>query len=189
MQSAKVTFLGDAGVGKTSIVRAYKNESIETLPTVSAEQLLIALPNRSVPLSIWDAPGRSVFESVIPIYIRGAVIVVVVFDLSDETTFESVGKWIEIARNVQDDCTIVIVGNKTDLEEARISLPDIGERYNAPYIGLCMVTSAKMRYGIDLLFEKMTDIAEATVGKEEVDQEPLILRTTPEEGAAQPCQC
>jgi small GTP-binding protein len=157
----KVVFIGDAMVGKTSIIRAYHRSPIEFVaPTVGGEAVIVALPHARVNLLVWDTPGRTVYESIIPIYIRGAAVVVVVFDVTNRESFEHIPLWIGIARDVEEGAPIAIVGNKSDLGNREAAIADIAARYPDASIALRAVTSALTGDGIDFLFHSIAETAE-----------------------------
>jgi GTPase SAR1 family protein len=83
---------------------------------------------------------------------RGAVVAVIVFDLSLRETFEDVEMWIgEVRKNVRPDCRIVIAGNKTDLHRDEVSRDDIEKWAQTKEIEVVFV-SAKTGENVDLLF-------------------------------------
>ena len=68
-------------------------------------------------LNLWDTAGQERFKSLIPSYIKDSAVAIVVFDITNRQSFQSVDKWIEDARNLRDDeVMLVLVGNKADLE-------------------------------------------------------------------------
>jgi small GTP-binding protein len=185
----KVVFIGDTGVGKTSIIRSYRHQSIITEPTVAVKPVTVSLANRAAELAIWDTPGRTLYECVLPIYIRGAVIVVVVFDVTNPATFQNVGNWISTATAVQEDCHIFLVGNKTDLEGPQVALTDIEDSYSDAAIGLRALTSAQTGHGIDVLFESIADAAEKHNVCDVIPSGPLLSEPALAAPPPQPCQC
>ena len=71
-------------------------------------------------LNLWDTAGQERFKSLIPSYIKDSAVALVVFDITSRSSFQSVDNWIENAKNLRDDdVLLVIVGNKSDLEEQR----------------------------------------------------------------------
>ena len=92
----RTILIGDTCVGKTSIL---KNFSIEAL---------------------WDTAGQEKYRSLIPIYFRGSDAALLVFDLSNRQSFESLNEWLELVRSSVLDSTIIfLVGNKSDLIQER----------------------------------------------------------------------
>ena len=69
---------------------------------------------------MWDTAGQERFHSLIPSYIRDSNVAIIVYDICKPDTFEHISKWQEEIKNVKGkDVLIVLVGNKSDLEEHR----------------------------------------------------------------------
>jgi small GTP-binding protein len=85
-QKHKIAFLGDPGVGKTSIIGQFIHGNFTTShnPTIGIDYLskIMNLGDRSIRLQIWDTAGQERFRSLIPSYIRDASAVVVVYDVT-----------------------------------------------------------------------------------------------------------
>jgi small GTP-binding protein len=185
----KVVFIGDTGVGKTSIIRRYKKEPIMgVMPTITGEAISVIVAAHQTPLSVWDTPGQTVYASIMPIYIRRAAVVVIVYDMTNPSTFANVAGWIDAANSVQDDATIMIVGNKQDCPDAGISLPEIEKFYPDGSIRLRAVTSAATGDGLDILFQTIADAAQQSSRFDEGEQLVLIEPQRP--GARRKkCRC
>ena len=71
-------------------------------------------------LNLWDTAGQERFKSLIPSYIKDSAVAIVVFDVTNKQSFQSVDKWIEDAKNLRDDDVLLILaGNKADLNDHR----------------------------------------------------------------------
>ena len=71
-------------------------------------------------MQLWDTAGQERFRTLIPNYIRGSSVAVVVFDLADKNSFRNVTRWVEDVRKERHAETIlVLVANKVDLESSR----------------------------------------------------------------------
>ena len=97
---AKVVLIGNSGVGKTSIAIRYKVGKISDNPkaTVGASyfQKSIAFKDGSVMrLHIWDTGGAEKFKTIAPLYYRGAHAAIVVYSITDETSFKAVEEWLQ----------------------------------------------------------------------------------------------
>lgn len=117
----KVSFVGDSNVGKTSIITRLCTSVFDplTAPTVgvSNTQVPITVDEHKVWLNIWDTAGQERFRSLVPVYTHGACCVVIVFDISQRSTFDHLDEWLRKVRDETDDQTpIVICANKHDLE-------------------------------------------------------------------------
>ncbi|GKA07130.1 Ras-related protein RabH1e [Tanacetum coccineum] len=81
------------------------------------------LEDRTVRLQLWDTAGQERFRSLIPSYIRDSSVAVIVYDVANRQSFLNTSKWIEEVRTERgSDVIIVLVGNKTDLVDKRITL-------------------------------------------------------------------
>jgi len=122
---AKVVLLGSQGVGKTSLILRFTTRTFS--PSPAAATIGSSLHTRKlvhsgirVKLQIWDTAGQERFRSMAPIYYRGAHVCVLVYDISDRTSFEDVRSWLEeLGRTVSKDTVIYVVGAKIDLERKR----------------------------------------------------------------------
>ena len=156
--SIKIVLLGDSGVGKTSIVAQYVSGSTpDTIkPTVGAAFFTkeTFLNGKSLELLIWDTAGQEVYRGLAPMYYRSAKIAIIVFDITNMKSFESVSYWTkELRENVDGALTIVVCGNKSDLEEGRIISPEVAQKKVEEFNGIYVETSASTGQGIDRLFQ------------------------------------
>lgn len=73
-----------------------------------------------VRLKFWDTAGLEKFRSLLPTYIRDATIAIIIYDITQRKTFENIDRWCDLVMSErQEECSIVIVGNKTDMESNR----------------------------------------------------------------------
>ena len=118
----KLIFIGDVSVGKTSIINSLLNQSFseeyEASIGVDFFSKTLKFKSRSIKLQIWDSAGQEKFKSLIPNYIRGSSLIFLVYDVTNKKSFDNLKKWIEFITNIE-ICTIVIVGNKIDLNDKR----------------------------------------------------------------------
>jgi Ras-related protein Rab-7A len=120
----KVIILGDSGVGKTSLMNQYKYKkfSNQYKATIGADFLTKEVPidDRLVTLQIWDTAGQERFQSLGVAFYRGADACVLVYDVTDNKSFDNLESWMEeflvhaAPRNV-DTFPFVVLGNKADI--------------------------------------------------------------------------
>jgi small GTP-binding protein len=120
----KVVLIGDSGVGKTNIMSRYiKDEfSIETKTTVGVEfgAKKLEINGNNIKAQIWDTAGQERYKSITNAYYKGAKGALIVFDITRPSSFESVDKWItELKSKCDVDVSIIMIGNKCDLENER----------------------------------------------------------------------
>jgi small GTP-binding protein len=102
-----------------------------------------------VKLQIWDTGGQERFSSIRPMYYRGSLGALLIFDLTSYESFEHLPQWIEEVRaNIKSEVPLLLVGNKSDLvEERMVSIEEINSftrKFNLYY----METSAKTGEGV-----------------------------------------
>jgi len=157
----KTVLLGEGRVGKTSILLRYINNSFSEKQTstfqASYQEKILNIGNNSVSLAIWDTAGQERFHALAPIYYRDSNAAILVFDITDRTSFQKVQHWIEELRKiVGKDIVLVIAANKIDLESKRqVDNHDVNvyaQSVGAQVIG----TSAKSGKGVHDLFLELT---------------------------------
>jgi Ras-related protein Rab-5C len=119
----KAIIVGDAAVGKTSLIMRFHHNVFlpDHQPTVGASFVTktVQTPAGPANLNIWDTAGQERYRSLVPMYCRGAHVAVVVFDLSNFESFTALDGWLEqLKGTASEECTIIVVGNKLDLQSA-----------------------------------------------------------------------
>eukprot|EP01083_Nonionella_stella_P184778 672062_1 len=157
----KVVLLGEGRVGKTSILLRYINNSFSDKQTstfqASYQEKILNIGNHSVSLAIWDTAGQERFHALAPIYYRDANAAILVFDITDRTSFQKVQHWIEELRKIVGKHIVIIISaNKIDLEHKRQVLDHDVSAY-AQSVGAQVIgTSAKNGIGVHELFLELT---------------------------------
>lgn len=156
----KLVFLGDQGVGKTSIITRFMYDTFDTSyqATIGIDFLskTMYLEDRTVRLQLWDTAGQERFRSLIPSYIRDSSVAVVTYDVTNRASFLNTSNWIEDVRSERGpDVVIMLVGNKTDLSDRRQVSVEEGEELANKEKVMFIETSAKAGYNIKALFRKL----------------------------------
>ena len=114
-----IIFIGDSGVGKTSISKKMQNIDITNVEsTIGANYYPIDFEADTTKgrICIWDTAGQENFRSLAPMYLRKGRIVVLVYEIDSRKSFESIMSWYNIALENNDKIeAFILVGNKTDL--------------------------------------------------------------------------
>ena len=156
----KIIMLGNSSVGKTSILKRYfqnKFEENSTLATVSAifqSKKIKVDPFTIADLQIWDTAGQEQYRAITKTYIYGSNGIILVFDLSDEKSFNDLDYWIEEINDAVDKDKVIkiLIGNKSDLHDKKISY-DRANKYAEKHNMKFHSVSAKDGINIDMIFE------------------------------------
>ena len=115
---------------------------------------IINVSDSRVKLQIWDTAGQERFRAITTSYFKGANIVIIVYDVCDESTFDNVKYWMETINNCIGDYTgIILVGNKIDMESLRQISYENGLKLAQKYKVVFFECSAKKGINIDSIFE------------------------------------
>ncbi|KAJ5212008.1 uncharacterized protein N7498_003654 [Penicillium cinerascens] len=118
--SVKLVLLGEAAVGKSSLVLRFVNNDFQENkePTIGAAFLTqkCTLPTRTIKFEIWDTAGQERFASLAPMYYRNAQAALVVYDVTKPSSLTKAKHWVaELQRQASPGIVIALVGNKLDL--------------------------------------------------------------------------
>jgi len=166
LKNIKVVIVGNTQVGKTCIVDSLVNKRVssDNSPTVGASLIthVCHRANGDIKLNIWDTAGQEKFMSITSSYYRNVAVAIVVFDLSDRSSFDNIGKWVEdLNSNAPVSKLMVLVGNKKDLVDSRSVTSQEGESL-AHDLSFCFYkeVSALNGEGIVEFFEEIADICD-----------------------------
>jgi Ras-related protein Rab-6A len=156
----KLVFLGDQSVGKTSIITRFMYDTFDSTyqATIGIDFLskTMYLEDRTVRLQLWDTAGQERFRSLIPSYIRDSSVAIIVYDITNRSSFMNTIKWIDDVRSERgNDVIMMLVGNKTDLADKRQVSVEEGEAKAKEYDIMFIETSAKAGFNIKALFRKV----------------------------------
>ena len=161
-QLYKIIIVGDSGVGKSNILGRYINNIFkqDTKSTVGVEfaSKKIKANGVNIKLQIWDTAGQERYRSITSAYYRGSKGCFIVYDISSMHTFESVEKWYEeVLKSGEKDISVILIGNKCDLENERKVTVEMGENkarnLNCPFFE----TSALNNIHIEDVFQNIAE--------------------------------
>ena len=121
----KVSMLGDAGTGKTSLMvkyieDKYDEDYIETFGGIFMEKtIILRSQNLRVTISVWDLGGSEGFATLVPLVCGDAKVILFAFDLTQKSSLFSVKRWYKEARKENKTFMPFLIGTKFDLFEAR----------------------------------------------------------------------
>merc|ERR1712137_537603 len=155
----KYIIIGPSGVGKSSLLLQYTDSrfSESHTPTIGVEFgiRMIEHNGKLIKLQIWDTAGQESFRSLTSSYYRGSHGALVVYDITNEDSFEHLGTWLDDVKcNTGLDTVITVVGNKLDFEKNREVPKEKGEEFARRHgLHFCEV-SAVQSNDIDSLFNQ-----------------------------------
>ena len=156
-QHFKLIFLGDQYVGKSSILNRFYQDKFEQdyQATIGLDfhSKNVSINNVPVRLLLYDTAGQEKFKSLIPMYIRDANIILVVYDITNKDSFIHTEHWVNETKDLKREYAIfVLVGNKIDLEENRIVSTKEAEDFATEKGFLFYEVSAKTGEKVEDLF-------------------------------------
>jgi len=184
----KLVLLGDQSVGKTSIIIRFTDDKFDSSyqATIGIDFLskIMYLEDRTIRLQLWDTAGQERFRSLIPSYIRDSSVAIVVYDVTNRSSFSDCEAWVSNVRAERgSEVPIFLVGNKIDQTDKRQVTTEEGERKAKDLGAHFAETSAKTSVNIKQLFKQIAQTLPADESvKREVQQ--LDVRNT-----ASPSQC
>ncbi len=122
--SIKFVIVGDSGVGKTNILNRYIRNSFyldgKSTIGIELETKMFKIQDKYIKLNIWDTAGQERFKSVTQAYYKGAKGAIMVYDITKEISFNNIDNWFrEIKNSAMSDMNLILIGNKTDLNDKR----------------------------------------------------------------------
>ena len=160
----KLIVLGNTSVGKSSFILKYIEDKfvlnyIATLGMDFKQKKLKLKNGQEVRLRIYDTAGQERFKSVAVSFIKKAEGAILIYDIGNKATFESLEEWIKnIKESGKENLPIILVGNKCDLppEKREVELiegKDKAEEFNLPFFE----TSCKEGINIKEVFGKIVE--------------------------------
>lgn len=183
LKKFKLVFLGDQSVGKTSLITRFMydtwHDSYEATIGIDFISKTIHLSDKTIRLQLWDTAGQERFRCLIPSYIRDSTAAIIVYDITNSSSFHSIDHWIEIVQNERgNEAIVILVGNKIDLSQKRqITTEDGLLRANESNV-LFIETSAKNGYNVKHLFERIASALFVYFGDDVVDKLQEVVLTT-----------
>ena len=158
--SYKVLFLGDPGVGKSSLVLRGTTKKYNSLyqPTVGFDLLnhIVKINDKVIKLQIWDTCGQEEFSMCNQSLFKNATIAIMVYSVISKNTFDNIKKWVSRVKNLSKENTIFfLVGNKSDLDTQREITFLEGKEYGIKNFQFFIETSSKSEYNVDILFKEL----------------------------------
>ena len=146
-----------AGVGKSCLLLQFTDKRFQHVHdlTIGVEfgSRMVSIDDKQIKLQIWDTAGQESFRSITRSYYRGAAGALLVYDVTRRDTFEHLASWLEDAKqHANPNMTIMLVGNKADLEHRRAVAKEEGAAFAEEHGLLFLETSAKTSANVEEAF-------------------------------------
>lgn len=169
----KLLLIGDSGVGKTSVLFRFSDDAFNStfISTIGIDFKIrtIELGDKKIKLQIWDTAGQERFRTITTAYYRGAMGILLVYDITNEKSFENIKTWIKnIEQHASADVEKMILGNKCDMEDKRKITKEQGEQLAKEYNVKFMETSAMNRTNVEKAFTEIASDIKNKMDQREV---------------------
>ena len=161
----KLILGGEGGVGKTSMVHRFVEDAFQTDykstigTSIMKKECDFQGLDSKVRFVIWDLAGQAQFKRVRQTYLSNAEAGILVYDVTRKDTFESLENWFKEIRSVSQTISLILVGNKTDLEDKRVVSTkegeDLAQKLNLSYIETSAKTGANINDAFKMLALQM----------------------------------
>ena len=158
----KIIIIGDLASGKTNILSKYLTNTFEpnSTPTIGVEMKVkdFKIKEDLVKAQFWDTAGQEKYDSLTTSYYKGAKGALIVYDITQKSSFDKIESLLKKLRdNSNKNVSVILVGNKCDLEDNREVLKEDGEELAKKLKIQFMEVSAKTGENLDKLFQNLID--------------------------------
>jgi len=159
----KLLLIGDSGVGKSCLLlrfadHTYTESYISTIGVDFKIRTITTRDEKTIKLQIWDTAGQERFRTITSSYYRGAHGIIVVYDVTDQESFNNVKQWLnEIERYACEKVNKLLVGNKCDLVSKKAVSYEVAKAFADKLDIPFLETSAKAATNVEKAFLTMAD--------------------------------
>ena len=175
----KIIFVGDAGVGKTTIISRIMDSPFSDVyePSIGIDFMSknIKYHGQNVKLQIWDTAGQEKYKGLIPSYVRNSSIVFVIYDISNKTSFDNIPKWINFIKSIE-NTTLILCGNKIDLEKREVPKEtgeDFAKKEGIPFFEVSAKTNENVKNMFYNVIVDLPTFSEGNTNKDNLIKELL----------------
>ncbi|XP_033110088.1 ras-related protein Rab-10-like isoform X5 [Anneissia japonica] len=158
----RLLLLGDSTVGKSCLLLAMNEEEFPSNPGptlgIDFKIKTVELNGKKIKLQIWDTAGQERFHTITTSYYRGAMGIMLVYDITQEKTFDNIAKWLRnIQEHANEDVEKMLLGNKCDMDDKRMVSKERGESIARENGIKFMETSAKTNINVETAFMTLAE--------------------------------
>lgn len=177
----KILLIGDSGVGKSCLLLRFTDDTYTEayISTIGVDFKLrtVEYNGKQIKLQIWDTAGQERFRTITSSYYRGAHGVIIVYDITDQLSFNNLKNWIqEIEQYSSENFSKMIVGNKCDLNTRRVVETEAARQFVTSRGAAFMETSAKNSTNVEQAFMWM--VADISSRLSNSNSNPSVALTT-----------
>ena len=166
--SVKFIIVGDSSVGKSNILLRFSRNVFDpghqaTLGIEFANKHLL-FNNIDYLVQVWDTAGQENFRSVTRAYYKASAVAMVVYDISNEESFQHIQAWIKDCKDLAPKTVqLILIRNKSDLEDQRVISKEKGEQLASENNMLFFETSALNGNGVEEAFQKSIELVDQKI--------------------------
>ncbi|KAJ0963577.1 hypothetical protein J5N97_028699 [Dioscorea zingiberensis] len=186
----KLLLIGDSGVGKSCLLLRFSDDTFTTsfITTIGIDFKIrnIELDGKRIKLQIWDTAGQERFRTITTAYYRGAMGILLVYDVTDESSFNNIRNWIRnIEQHASDNVNKILVGNKADMDESKRAVPTSKGQMLADEYGIKFFeTSAKTNFNVEQVFFSIARDIKQRLVESETKAEPQTIKISKPDATA-----
>lgn len=197
-QMLKLLLLGDAGVGKTSLLNQFVNREFtaQYKATIGSDfsSKQLDIDGKFITLQIWDTAGQERFQSLGPTFYRGTDCCILVYDVTKPASFENIKKWrnefsMQLGLSNADDFAFLLLGNKSDLPEKAVQQSAAREFAQMNGDMLFYEVSAKTSDNVQTAFESIVKRALEKAPKDDFQIPSSVVQLENEKDKKSGCSC
>ena len=190
----KLLLLGDSAVGKSCLLLRYCDEKFQDLhlATIGLDFRLKTIyleNNKKIKVQIWDTAGQDRFLAITKNYYRGANGILLVFDVTNSSSFEHIKNWIEqIKEEASDKIIIYLIGNKIDCIDNRVIKNEEGKKLSEEFGLKYYETSAKNNENVENAFLDLIKDMDYKYGKLDNENYGTTINPNKKKGKKKCCK-
>ncbi|KAE8588895.1 hypothetical protein XENTR_v10022800 [Xenopus tropicalis] len=186
----KLLLIGDSGVGKTCLIVRFSEDSFNStyISTIGIDFKIrtTEIEGKKIKLQVWDTAGQERFKTITTAYYRGAMGIILVYDITDERSYENIQNWMKsIKENAAAGVERMLLGNKCDMENKRKVPKERGEKLAKEHGIRFFETSAKSSQNVDEAFNTLARDILMKISKRSAPgvKDPLDLKSSSKKGS------
>ena len=185
--------IGNSAVGKSCIILRYIDDkftpSFVTTIGIDFKIKMVVNGGKRIKLQVWDTAGQDRFRSITHQYLRGLNVIVLIYDVNNIASFESVTDWVvSIDEKADKYVQVILVGNKIDMGKRQITYEmgmDMARKHKMSFFEC----SAKTGVGVDEIFKIAIELSLKTYDQHIIKSGDIQLKQHKSSNNENKCKC